>query len=210
MKKLGLVVNKEIAKVANWMSLNKLFINYNKTEFMVISNSTKQLKLKLKINIHEIKQKQETKYLGVLIDNTLTWKAHIKLVCTKLARGCFALIKLQNLVNLSTLKSVYYSMVYTHLQYWIAVWGFACKIAINPLKKMLKKIVRIMVKASFTDPSLPIFHELNILKVADIYKLEITKLSHRVKKHVDKYQFSCFKSVSSLHNYNTWHSADKN
>ena len=50
------------------MSLNKLSINYNKTEFMVISNSTKQLKLKLMINKYEIKQKQETKYLGVLID----------------------------------------------------------------------------------------------------------------------------------------------
>ena len=105
MKKLELVVDQEIAKVANWMSLNKLSINYNKTEFMVISNRTKQLKLKLKINKYEIKQKQETKYLGVLIENTLTRKAHIKLVCTKLARGCFALVKLQNLVNLSTLKS---------------------------------------------------------------------------------------------------------
>ena len=119
------------------------------------------------------------------------------MVCTKLARGCFALIKLQNLVNLSTLKSVYYAMVYTHRQYCIAVWGHACKIVINPLEKMQKKIVRIMVKASFTDPFLPIFYKLNILKVADIYKLEITKLMHRVKKHVDKSQFSCFKSVSS-------------
>ena len=65
MKKLELVVNQEIAKVANWMSLNKLSINYNKTKFMVISKSTKQLKLKLIINKYEIKQKQEIKYLGV-------------------------------------------------------------------------------------------------------------------------------------------------
>ena len=87
-------MNQEIAKVANWMSLNKLSIIYNKTEFMVISNSTKQLKLKLMITKYEINQKQETKCLGVLIDNTLTWKANIKLVRTKLVRGCFALIKL--------------------------------------------------------------------------------------------------------------------
>ena len=130
-------------------------------------------------------------------------------MCTKLAWGCFALIKLRNLVSLSTLKSVWYSMVYTHLQYCTAVWGHAHKIT-NPLEKMHKKIVRIIVKASFTDPSLPIFHKLNILKVADIYKLEITKLMHCVKKHVDKSQFSCFKPVSLEHNYNTRHSANKN
>ena len=63
MKKLELVVNQEIAKVGNWMSLNKLSINYNETEFIVISNSTKQLKLKLMINKHEIKQKQESSIL---------------------------------------------------------------------------------------------------------------------------------------------------
>ena len=56
-------MNQEIAKVANWMSLNKLSINYNNTELMVTSNSTKQLKLKLMINKYEIKQKQDTKYL---------------------------------------------------------------------------------------------------------------------------------------------------
>ena len=121
-------------------SLNKLSINYNKTQFMVISNSTKQLKLKLMINKYEIKQKQELKYLGLLIDNTLTWKAYIKLVSTKLARGCFTLIQLRNLVNLSTLNSVYYSMIYTHLQHCIAAWGHACKIAINPLEKMHKNL----------------------------------------------------------------------
>ena len=67
-----------------------------------------------------------------------------------------------------------------------------------------------MVKAFFTDPSLPIFHKLNILNVADIYKLEISKLMHRAKKHIDKSQFSCFKPVSSQHNHNTRHSANKN
>ena len=76
--------------------------------------------------------------------------------------------------------------------------------------KNAQKIVRIMVKASFSDPSWPIFHKLNFLKVADIYKLEITKVMHRVKRHVDKSQFSCFKSISSQHNYNTRHSANKN
>ena len=76
--------------------------------------------------------------------------------------------------------------------------------------KYAQKIVRTMVKASFTDPFLPIFHKLNILKVADIYNLEITKLMHCLKKHVVESQFSCFKPVSLQHNYNTRHSANKN
>ena len=59
-------------------------------------------------------KKKQNKYLGipVLIDDSLSWKANINLVYSKIAKGCFALTKLQNLINLSTLKNVYYSTVY--------------------------------------------------------------------------------------------------
>ena len=207
---LEVVVNQEMSKIANWMSLNKLSINYNKTEFLVISNNNKQLKLKLMINNKEIKQKQEIKYLGVIIDNKLSWKAHIKLVCSKLAKGCYALIKLRNLTNVNTLKIIYYSMVYTHIQYCIAVWGTAYKSSLLPLEKMQKKILKIMAKASFTAPSLPLFLKYNFLKVQDIFKLEIAKLMHGIYKNLNKPQFSRFKSISTRHAYNTRHAAKKN
>ena len=109
-KTLQQVVNHEIIKVADWKILKKLSINYNKTEFLLIRNKKQNFTLKLTINDHIITQKEETKYLGILIDDSLSWKAHINLVNSKIARGCFALTKLRNLVNLCTLKNVYYSV----------------------------------------------------------------------------------------------------
>ena len=204
------VVNHENTKVADWMSLNKLFINYNKTEFLLICNQKQNFTLKLTINDHIITQKTETKYLGILIDDSLTWKAHINLVNSKIAKGCFALTKLQNLVNLCTLENVYYSMVYSHLQYGIIVWGQASKCVLDPIEKLRKRIVRIMTRQPFLTLSLPLFHQLNFLKISDIFKLEVTELMLIAGESLNKPQFHSIKPVSAQHNYNTRHSVKNN
>ena len=87
---------------------------------LIFVNKEKNCTLKLTINDHIITQKNEIKYLGILLDYSLSWKAHTNLVNSKIAKGCFALTKLQNLVNPSTRKNVYYSMVYSYLLYNIA------------------------------------------------------------------------------------------
>ena len=78
----------------------------------------------------------EYKYLGVIIDDKLTWKSHIKLICEKIGKTCGAIAKLRHCVNSSTLKSVYYALVYCHTQYCNIVWGDATKKSMKPLKNL--------------------------------------------------------------------------
>ena len=204
------VVNHEIIKVADWMSLSKLSINYNKTGFLLICNKKQNFTLKLTINDHIITQKKETEYLGILIDDSLSRKAHINLVYRKIAKGCFALTKSRNLVNLCTLKNVSYSVVYSHLQYCIIVWGQASKCVLDPIEKLHKRIVRIMIRQPFFTPSLPLFHQLSFLKISDIFKLEVTKLMLIAGESLDKPQFHSIKPIIAQHNYNTRHSVKNN
>ena len=87
--------------------------------------------------------------------------------------------KLRHLINLTLLKNVYYSIVYSHLIYGIEVWGSACQTELKPILTLQKKAMRMM---SFNDnfpgplcPSNPLFKELNILKIDDIFKLHVCK-----------------------------------
>ena len=68
-KTLQQVVNHEITNVADWISLNN-----TKTEFLLIctDNKKQNCTLKLTINDHTITKKKETKYLGILIDDSLS------------------------------------------------------------------------------------------------------------------------------------------
>ena len=71
------------------MKCNKLSINYSKTTFMFISNkSLKSFSFKLILNINNIKRSEHVKYLGVLLDYKLNWKAHVSSLCGKLSKIC--------------------------------------------------------------------------------------------------------------------------
>ena len=120
-------INNELVNVSNWFKLNKLSINFNKTEFMVVTTKQNKPELKVSIDNNPIKQSHHIKYRGVLIDDNLNWKQQIKEQCSKVSRGSWAPNQLKHIVDEQTLRSVYHCLIYSHLQYCISSWGTASK-----------------------------------------------------------------------------------
>ena len=76
LKELESIVNNELSKVSDWLIANKLTLNVDKSNFLLISPSRKNTtnKINLSINNEAIAQKDCIKYLGVLLDKNLSWK----------------------------------------------------------------------------------------------------------------------------------------
>ena len=87
-KDLQTNVNNELENIVDWMRSNKLFLNFTKTEFLLITMSKRQKSFEIKINGHAIQPSSYAKYLGVYIDDKLTWKKHVNTVCSKIGKGC--------------------------------------------------------------------------------------------------------------------------
>jgi len=83
---------------------------------------------------------KEIKYFGIIFDEKLIWKphnVHSGSKKSKLSSGSWALLKLKNYVDMNTLKvEVYYSLIYTYLQYCVSSWRNASKTALNSLEKL--------------------------------------------------------------------------
>ena len=144
-KTLQQEVNQKLEEINNWMKLNKLSFNPTKTKYMLIKGRRKSHTsndCNIHIGKHKLEQVGEIKYLGIMFDDKLTWKPHIKQLCSKLSRGSWAVLKLKNYVNFSALKAVYYSFVYSHLRYCISTWVLVSKTALDPLEKLHKGIIR--------------------------------------------------------------------
>ena len=125
---LQLLVNQEINKVDEWLKNNKLTLNYKKSNYMIIeSNHSKTNKFKLKSNHNTISQTNNVKYLGVFLDNQLSWQPQIDQAIKKLSRACGMIFKLRYYVSISTLKLIYYSMFHLVIQYSLLNWGRASK-----------------------------------------------------------------------------------
>ena len=66
---------------------------------------------KVIINNHSISPEDKRKYLGVLLDNKLSWKLHVHKDKTQLSRACGVLTKLKHYTTLTVLKVVYNSLI---------------------------------------------------------------------------------------------------
>ena len=79
----------------------------------------------LKMNGQSIDLVKETKFLGVILDDTLSWSKHIQCVSNKVSKGIGIIKKLCPFLKKSTLVNLYYAFIYPFLTYCIHVWGTA-------------------------------------------------------------------------------------
>ena len=109
-------INNELSHISIWLKVNKLSLNIKKTHYMIFRKRKKDsLNVKLSIDGELINEVDKTKFLGVLIDNKLTWKQHIAYVSGKIARGIVMIIKARQYLNKQGLISLYYSFIYPFL-----------------------------------------------------------------------------------------------
>ena len=133
------ILEEEVYKVTKWLAANKLILNVAKTHSMLFSFKRNISELKIKINDTEIERKSVTKFLGVQIDDKLNWKAHITHICSKISKAIAILRKVRSIFPLNILKMIYMSLIYSHINYCILIWGSAEKTILEPLFKLQKK-----------------------------------------------------------------------
>ena len=100
-KKLNKAVNSDLRNLTNWLNANKISLNVSKTELILFKPKMKKLDfdLKLRLNGKRIYPTKSVKYLGIKIDENLTWIDHINHIVIKLNRANAMLFKVRKFVN---------------------------------------------------------------------------------------------------------------
>jgi hypothetical protein len=68
------------------------------------------------------------KFLGLLVDDTLSWEKHINHIASKLSSACYAVQALTPLLSRNTLKMLYFSYAHSFISYGIIFWGTSTNI----------------------------------------------------------------------------------
>ena len=121
-----------------------------------------------------------TSFLGVIVDTHLKFHEHINSVCKKISYGIRALVKSRMCFSIDTLKALYYAFIHSHLSYCITSWGNSYSVHIWPLKVLQKQAIRLITFASRQTPSHPIFSQLHILPVSELYVYNVCVLFFKV------------------------------
>ena len=72
---------------------------------------------------HLLRKNDHIKYLGVLIDESLTWKYHISYICSRVSRNIGIVSKLRHYLSIHQLKQIYYNLIYPYLSYAVIACG---------------------------------------------------------------------------------------
>ena len=107
-------MNYELKKLAEWLRSNKLSFNSGKSKFVIFhSKLTKELdEITIKINKSKLSPVPNVHYLDVVLDEFLSWEAHVNNLCKKLTQCNGILSKLRHYIPRKTCISVYFSLFY--------------------------------------------------------------------------------------------------
>ena len=191
LKDLETVVNDELIKVGDWLDANKLSLNTSKSNFVIFHPYQHKPDCTIQLEIYNndlkesvpLEQKTFVKYLGILIDNNLSWKYHIDYISSKVSKGIGMIARLRHLVPFATLLNIYRSLIEPYISYGLIAWGQAANIHLNKILILQKCALRLMYFADSKAHSAPLFVHSRILPVTMLYYLLVSSMMHDINNH---------------------------
>ncbi len=174
----------------HWVDSNGLALNLKKTCYMLFTSRSVGTIPEIYIAGKKIERKTESRFLGVIVDDKLSWSKHISAVKSKMMRYVGVMYKIKRHLPIEARLQIYQSFVQSHLNYCSIVWGFAAKSHIESLFSRQKQGIRAVmpgfVNYFYKDGILPnntksFFSERKILTVHSIIMKNALTLLHKIK-----------------------------
>ena len=135
----------DLTMVKEWLIANCLTLNINKTYYMLFTTRSVPDDIRVMNGELTLERRLSGKFLGVTLDDKLTFKEHINATKAKVSKLVGLLYRLKNMFPLEVLHTLYYSLIYPHLTYCILAGGSANPTFTYPLIMLQKRICRILI-----------------------------------------------------------------
>ena len=178
-------LNNELTLYMKWMQINKLTVNADKTKVIIFRKPRTKLPTNIDnilLNGKVIEKVSSMKFLGVILDENLSWLTHINNIKSKIAKGIGIICKAKPFLSSSTLLTLYNSFIQPYLLYCIEGWGSTFATYMMPLWTLQKRAVRIIKSLSYRHETLSAFQELHILNVFQLHKYFILIFMFKLRK----------------------------
>ena len=193
--------NQELEKLFDWLLVNKLVLNVNKTKYMVFTKRNVAHDFNVKIGNQDIERASSLKFLAVTIDGGLSWHEHIGVVCNTVSKSIGVINKLNKLPQ-SILKLLYNAIILPHLNYCNITWANSNDY--SRLFLLQKKAVRIISHPSYFAHTKPIFEHFKILNFFGLNNYNIAICMYLCfRNKIPDRLCSYFSFNLDYHDYNT-------
>ena len=156
-------LNEDLQFIADWIKSNKLAMNIKKIQMMTLSRRAAKAraeKIKVQINGTTIPKQESIKYLGVTIDNDLSWKSHVGTVRRRMLAAIASIRRVSAGLPLSTKRMLYNALVLPYADYCQVVWHPCSAYLTQSLERVQNLGMRVVLSKPPRTPSAPLRNQL--------------------------------------------------
>lgn len=181
-----------LSKVNTWLKQNLLTLNTSKTNYICfgIYNSSQPKMSNLRIHdcnclgnnycdCPSIEKVAFTKYLGVIIDQRLSWHQHLELTTSRIRKLIYTFKNLRHVAERDLLNQIYLALGQSILTYCIYIWGGATKVKFLELERAQRSLLKVMYFKPYRFPTQDLYHNSKLLTVRKIYILNLLMQKHK-------------------------------
>ena len=186
-------INCELDKVNLWLKANKLSLNVTKTKCMFFHKRKTLPLINLSINNAKVENVIKFNYLGFMLDECLSWNAHIEMIGIKISKAIGIISHLKLIYPQRILFTLYNSLIISHMFYGILLWGKSDNV--HRIEKLQKKAMRIISYSRPLEHTEPRFKAFNLLKFNDIFTLKLLKFFYKLSNNSLTPYFDSYKTL---------------
>lgn len=181
-----------LTRIARWLNFNLLTLNTQKTNYICFSiyNSSQPDK-DLSLKIHSctdpkttcscpiIEKVYKTKYLGVIVDQRLSWHYHIDLISARIRKLMWIFKTLRYAAPKDLITRVYVTLAQSIIIYCAPVWGGASKTKLLELERSQRALLKVIHFKPYRFPTTELYEFSNVLTVRKLYILHTILKFHK-------------------------------
>ena len=206
LNKLHSTLNDELRNFDVWLKCNKLSVNLQKTNYIIFKSRQKKLNYNFTLFFgnQSLNQANLTKFLGVYVDEYLTWKHHISFICKQISKSVGIIFRSRFYLSSKTKVTLYYALIYPYITYCNSTWSSTYVSNLNRIFYLQKRVVRAIVNSDYRAHSAPLFAKLGILDIFQVNSFQIAKFMFCHQNQLLPPMFlNLFLTSSQVHNYGT-------
>ena len=197
-------------RLSLWLQKNRLTPSESKTRLMHVSPYRKPITMpEILFNDNVLEWVDQIKYLGIIIDNKLTFKPHVDYVLGKLSAVQGITYALKKTLPSTCLKIIYYSLAYSYIIQSLIVWGGTYQTHVQKIAVKMHAITRNILGVKMGPNYQPLvptsvtYKKLNIMKLEDVHQFYLLKfILYTSRKNPELYD-RYFSSLEPIHDYGT-------
>ena len=185
LEQLCSALNSDLEVLSDYFRANKLKLNAGKTKVVCFRKKNKEFNVgNFLIYLDETRLLPESNatFLGINLDEHLTWEDHCNKVANKMAQNSGILNRVKNSIPIASMKILYNSLIFPHYSYCLEAWGSCQQKHLKRIKSIQKKSVRAICKSHWLAHTEPRMKSLKILKLEDQHQFQCLGLTYGMLK----------------------------